>query len=125
LVRQNHNEPCNLLKKEFEAFKKSRPPRGGEAGNLLRQFSDIDISLYEEDAYFAGIIETYLKRKEINYPLRIDLSIRERLKKVYTLTENYKQRNIIKEFINYAGKIEKLARLLSQCSEKELVFIRE
>lgn len=64
------------LSEAYAAFRATPFPAGGGASELL----DADVDLAEEDAYLAGLIETYLSGGRVQQPaIKLSPSIDERL----------------------------------------------
>jgi len=106
----------NKLKRElkilYNDYKKMALPKAEYSLDLLE---DVDIDLYEEDSYLAGLVETFLIKGNIGITeIQIDYSIDNRLDQAIenSLIRQEEYRKIIK----YRKKMLELASALSRAS---------
>ena len=99
------------LEQHYRTHKEAPVPRGVPRTLI----GDVDIDLYEEDSYLAGLTETFLKKGRLAIDaIDIDKSIDARLANAVAQSKN--SPNELNRFIRYRSRMRRLAELLGQAS---------
>jgi len=97
----------------FSEYKTLKIPRGGITAVGL---SELDVDLFEEDSYLAGLVDTYLRRGRLDlYAIQIDRTIDERLERAARLASGVDER-YIRALNDYRSKMLELAYALECAS---------